>query len=208
MSDADDFMTRYLNNITSQYESSRFKPEYEPAEPETTKVTCRDGVELTVDIFRPATPGPYPTIVVRCPYPQQVELWKLHGEHLNRRGYAMVCEWCRGTYTSGGTWEPNVNERNDGADLLAWCEHQDWIDVIGLWGTSYLSLSCWTMTCTSKARLVWTCTSHPALRTPPSRPSSCAWTRTAPRATTELPSPRSGWIRRTPRRTSRAKSAA
>lgn len=30
MSDADDFMTRYLNNITSQYESSRFKPEYEP----------------------------------------------------------------------------------------------------------------------------------------------------------------------------------
>ena len=42
MSDADDFMTRYLNNITSQYESSRFKPEYEPAEPETTKVTCRD----------------------------------------------------------------------------------------------------------------------------------------------------------------------
>ncbi len=61
----------------------------------------------------------------------------------------------------------------------------------------------WTMTCTSKARLVWTCTSHPALRTPPSRPSSCAWTRTAPRATTELPSPRSGWIRRTPRRTSR-----
>ena len=68
MSDADDFMTRYLNNITSQYESSRFKPEYEPAEPETTKVTCRDGVELTVDIFRPATPGPYPTIVVRCPY--------------------------------------------------------------------------------------------------------------------------------------------
>ena len=46
----------------------------------------------------------------------------------------MVCEWCRGTYTSGGTWEPNVNERNDGADLLAWCEHQDWIDVIGLVG--------------------------------------------------------------------------
>lgn len=145
MSDADDFMTRYLNNITSQYESSRFKPEYEPAEPETTKVTCRDGIELTVDIFRPATPGPYPTIVVRCPYPQQVELWKLHGEQLNRRGYAMVCEWCRGTYTSGGTWEPNVNERNDGADLLAWCEHQDWIDVIGLWGTSYLSLTCWTV---------------------------------------------------------------
>lgn len=160
MSDADDFMTRYLNNITSQYESSRFKPEYEPAEPETTKVTCRDGVELTVDIFRPATPGPYPTIVVRCPYPQQVELWKLHGEHLNRRGYAMVCEWCRGTYTSGGTWEPNVNERNDGADLLAWCEHQDWIDVIGLWGTSYLSLTCWTVADITTPKVASICANH------------------------------------------------
>ena len=115
MSDADDFMTRYLNNITSQYESSRFKPEYEPAEPETTKVTCRDGVELTVDIFRPATPGPYPTIVVRCPYPQQVELWKLHGEHLNRRGLRDGVRMVPRTYTSGGTWEPNVNERSDGA---------------------------------------------------------------------------------------------
>ena len=126
MSDADDFMTRYLNNITSQYESSRFKPEYEPAEPETTKVTCRDGVELTVDIFRPATPGPYPTIVVRCPYPQQVELWKLHGEHLNRRGYAMVCEWCRAptppaargnrTSTSATTVRPARLVRTSGLD--------------------------------------------------------------------------------------------
>ena len=48
MSDADDFMTRYLNNITSQYESSRFKPEYEPAEPETTKVTSVSYTHLTL----------------------------------------------------------------------------------------------------------------------------------------------------------------
>lgn len=160
MSDVDDFLTRYLNNITNQYESSRFKPEYEPGERETTKVVCRDGVELTVDIYKPATPGPWPTIVVRCPYPQQVELWKLHGEQLNRRGYAMVCEWCRGTYTSGGTWEPNVNERNDGADLLAWCEQQDWIDVIGLWGTSYLSLTCWTVADITTPKVASICANH------------------------------------------------
>ena len=66
MSDADDFMTRYLNNITSQYESSRFKPEYEPAEPETTKVTCRDGVELTVEteLYPEVTLGEYKGIEV------------------------------------------------------------------------------------------------------------------------------------------------
>ena len=159
MSDADDFMTRYLNNITSQYESSRFKPEYEPAEPETTKVTCRDGVELTVDIFRPATPGPYPTIVVRCPYPQQVELWKLHGEHLNRRGYA----WCANGAAHlhlrrhVGTERQRAQRR---CDLLAWCEHQDWIDVIGLWGTSYLSLTCWTVADITTPKVASICANH------------------------------------------------
>ncbi|OZG61028.1 hydrolase [Bifidobacterium myosotis] len=160
MSDVDDFLARYLDNITRQYESSPFKPEYEVGERETTKVTCRDGVELTVDIFKPATSGPWPTIVVRCPYPQQAELWKLHGEQLNRRGYALVCEWCRGTYTSGGKWEPNVNERNDGADLLAWCEEQDWIDVIGLWGTSYLSLTCWTVADITTPKVASICANH------------------------------------------------
>ena len=45
MSDADDFMTRYLNNITSQYESSRFKPEYEPAEPETCLLYTSDAAD-------------------------------------------------------------------------------------------------------------------------------------------------------------------
>ena len=72
----------------------------------------------------------------------------------------MVCEWCRGTYTSGGTWEPNVNERNDGADLLAWCEHQDWIDVIGLWGTSYLSLTCWTVADITTPKVASICANH------------------------------------------------
>ncbi len=72
--------------------------------------------------------------------------------------------WCanrrRGTYTSGGTWEPNVNERNDGADLLAWCEHQDWIDVIGLWGTSYLSLTCWTVADITTPKVASICANH------------------------------------------------
>ena len=160
MSDTDDFTARYLANLTRQYESSRFPAACEPGERETTTVECRDGVRLTVDIYKPAAAGPWPTIVVRCPYPQQAEMWRLHGEQLNRRGYALVCQWCRGTHTSGGTWEPNVNERNDGADLLAWCEEQDWIDVIGLWGTSYLSLTCWTVADITTPKVASICANH------------------------------------------------
>lgn len=102
MSDADDFLTRYLADITRQYASSPFRPDAGPETVsfEATQVVCRDGVSLTTDIFRPSGPGPYPTIVVRCPYPNQVGLWKLHGTEMARRGYALVCQWCRGTHTS------------------------------------------------------------------------------------------------------------
>ncbi len=160
MSDADEFLRKYLEGIRSQYNNSGFEPEYAAGDMRTVKVPCRDGVELTADIYTPVTKGPHPTIVVRCPYPQQVELWKLHGEELTKRGYALVCEWCRGTYTSGGVWEPNVNERNDGADLLDWLETQDWIETIGLWGTSYLSLTCWVLADIATPKVASICANH------------------------------------------------
>ncbi|OZG61280.1 hydrolase [Bifidobacterium lemurum] len=160
MSDADEFMNNYLANIRRQYEQSAYAPVCEANPKRTETVVCRDGVELTADIYTPAMPGPYPTIVVRCPYPQQVPLWELHGEELARRGYAMVCEWCRGTHTSGGEWEPNVNERDDGADLLAWLEERDWVDVVGLWGTSYLSLACWVMADITTPKVASICANH------------------------------------------------
>ena len=160
MSDADEFLRKYLEGIRNQYDNSEFEPEYTAGSMSTVKVPCRDGVELTADIYTPVMQGPYPTIVVRCPYPQQVELWKLHGEELTKRGYALVCEWCRGTYTSGGTWEPNVNERNDGADLLDWLETQDWIETVGLWGTSYLSLTCWVLADIATPKVASICANH------------------------------------------------
>lgn len=160
MSDADEFLRKYLEGIRNQYNNSEFEPEYTAGSMSTVKVPCRDGVELTADIYTPVMQGPYPTIVVRCPYPQQVELWKLHGEELTKRGYALVCEWCRGTYTSGGTWEPNVNERNDGADLLDWLETQDWIETVGLWGTSYLSLTCWVLADIATPKVASICANH------------------------------------------------
>ncbi|MEK0279615.1 CocE/NonD family hydrolase [Bifidobacterium mongoliense] len=162
MSDADDFLTRYLADITRQYASSPFRPDAGPETVsfEATQVVCRDGVSLTTDIFRPSGPGPYPTIVVRCPYPNQVGLWKLHGTEMARRGYALVRQWCRGTHTSQGTWEPNVHEREDGRDLLDYLERQSWVRVIGLWGTSYLSLACWLLADIPTPKVVSICANH------------------------------------------------
>ena len=90
MSDADEFLKKYLENIRNQYNSSGFPPKYASGTMRTVTVSCRDGVELTADIYTPVMKGPYPTIVVRCPYPQQVDLWRLHGEELTKRGYAPI----------------------------------------------------------------------------------------------------------------------
>ena len=160
MSDADDFMTRYLNNITSQYESSRFKPEYEPAEPETTKVTCRDGVELTAtSSARPTPARTRPRGALPLPAAgRAVEAARRTSQSARLRdGVRMVP---RAPTPPAARGNRNVNERNDGADLLAWCEHQDWIDVIGLWGTSYLSLTCWTVADITTPKVASICANH------------------------------------------------
>jgi putative CocE/NonD family hydrolase len=158
--DTDDFLQRYLTNIRAQYDASPSTPYIDGVETKTVKVACRDGIQLTTDLYMPSTPGPYPTIVVRNPYPQQIELWRLHGEELAHRGYALVCQWCRGTYTSQGSWEPNVNERNDGEDLLYWLESQDQFSSLALWGTSYLSLACWVLADITTPKVVSICANH------------------------------------------------
>ena len=160
MSDENDFLRKYIQGIRDQYDHSGYQVEHKPGTMHTIGIPCRDGVELTADIYTPAYDGPYPTIVVRCPYPQQADIWKLHGEELTKRGYALVCEWCRGTYTSGGAWKPNVNERDDGADLLAWLETQSWVEDIGLWGTSYLSLTCWVVADITTPKVASICANH------------------------------------------------
>ena len=154
------FLEQYLDNIAAQYDSSRFKPFIEAGTEEYTKVACRDGVELTTVIYKPVSKGPYPTIVVRCPYATQDVLWRAHGQHLTKRGYALVLQWCRGTAGSGGKWEPNVNERSDGQDLLAWLEQQSWVDCMGMWGTSYLGLTGWVLADYESPKFRSICANH------------------------------------------------
>ena len=45
MSDADEFLKKYLENIRNQYNSSGFPPKYASGTMRTVTVSCRDGVE-------------------------------------------------------------------------------------------------------------------------------------------------------------------
>lgn len=104
-----------------------------------------DGVKLHTTIYKPVGKGTFPVLIQRSCYPSQMEIYKVYGEELARRGYGYVLQVCRGTGRSEGEWEPNVNERGDGLAALGWLNDQEWAESIGCFGASYLALTGWAI---------------------------------------------------------------
>lgn len=105
-----------------------------------------DGVRLRTEIFRPdGIPAPWPVVVTRTCYPFSWPQTAALGREYAKRGFAFVCQFCRGTGGSEGTWEPNVNERRDGLALTEWLDRQPWAGSIGYKGHSYPALCGWTI---------------------------------------------------------------
>ena len=107
-------------------------------------VPMRDGVNLYADVYRPAGPGPFPTLLQRSPYDKSIsnmlQLWLRAVE----RGYAVVTQDVRGRFASEGDFMTFVNERNDGYDTLEWLTNQPWCDGnVGMFSQSYVGLTQW-----------------------------------------------------------------
>lgn len=111
------------------------------------QVAMRDGVLLATDVYRPADGGPHPAIVMRLPYnKEQPVLLFLSGDVLRvaQAGYAIVVQDCRGTYQSGGAFNPYFQEAADGVDTIAWAAAQPWCSgVVGMMGASYYGATQW-----------------------------------------------------------------
>jgi putative CocE/NonD family hydrolase len=109
-------------------------------------VAMRDGVRLATDIYRPARAGtavdePLPVILERTPYGKALasrsELDRGESEpqsraqlaeYFVRRGYAVVCQDCRGRYGSEGEFVKYLQDGADGYDTIAWIARQPWCD--------------------------------------------------------------------------------
>lgn len=105
-----------------------------------------DGTRLKTWFYYPAElEGPFPTIAVRCCYVQQAEMLEYKAKAFNKKGFAFVVQWCRGTGGSEGEWVPNVNERADGLSFMQALNDNPRIKNIGYWGDSYLALTGWCM---------------------------------------------------------------
>ena len=106
-------------------------------------VTMRDGVRLSVDVYRPAGAERFPGVLTITPYdntgPRERARW------FARRGYVAVLADSRGRYDSEGEWDPFIVEhKTDGYDLVEWIAAQPWCNgSVGMVGGSYLGWTQW-----------------------------------------------------------------
>ena len=105
----------------------------------------RDGVELLTDVYAPEAMS-LGTVLIRTPYGRTGLIAHLTAGYFATHGYHVVNQSCRGTFGSGGDFEPFSQEIADGADAVAWLRRQPWFDGrFALWGASYLGYAAWAV---------------------------------------------------------------
>ena len=128
------------------WQKAKFAPPPEkpltPSEPtQITKVPMRDGVGLYTEIFLPASPGEYPVILIRSPYPytRPSRNDKHPLSRYQQAGYAVVFQLTRGQGKSEGKFHFLKDDIDDGCDAIAWIAEQVWSNgKVGMMGASYL----------------------------------------------------------------------
>ena len=109
-------------------------------------IPMRDGVVLRADHYAPHTSTPAGTLLVRCPYGRDAPLAWLYPRVYAQRGYHVVFQSARGTFGSGGNYEPGMHEIEDGADTVAWLRREAWFTgTFGTFGQSYLGFTQWAL---------------------------------------------------------------
>ena len=109
------------------------------------KTEMRDDVSLSSDIYFPIGTGPWPVILIRTPYNNQMpELIIESATYFAQNGYVVISQDVRGRFDSDGIFEPWVNEFNDGYDTIEWIGKQPWCNGnVGMHGPSYVGNVQW-----------------------------------------------------------------
>lgn len=108
------------------------------------RVRVRDGVPLLTDHYAPDLPAA-PTVLIRTPYGRGGPI-RLLARLFAAHGFHVVVQSCRGTFGSGGTFEPLAHERADGLDTVDWLRRQPWYaGRFGMFGASYQGFTQWAV---------------------------------------------------------------
>ena len=111
------------------------------------RVPMRDGAVLLADRWAPRTGGEgLPTALLRIPYGRAGMGAGPMVRPLAERGFQVLIQSTRGTFGSGGAFEPLRREREDGLDTLEWVIKQPWFgESMVLYGMSYLGFVQWAV---------------------------------------------------------------
>ena len=109
-------------------------------------VPMSDGMVLLADHYLPVSVASAATVLVRCPYGRSGPFGLQNAQILAERGYHVLMQSCRGTFGSGGEFEPMRHEIADGQDTVAWLREQSWFDGrLATYGASYLGFVQWAL---------------------------------------------------------------
>ena len=112
------------------------------------RVTMDDGSVLLADRTFPRNSlHPLPTILIRTPYGRTGMAAQLLGVPLfAERGFNVLIQSCRGTFGSGGSFDPMRRERDDGRATIAWMKRQPWFSgAFAMHGVSYVGYVQWAV---------------------------------------------------------------
>ncbi len=114
------------------------------------RVPMRDGVDLVADHYAPVpadgAADAAGTLLIRGPYGRGFPFSTLYARPYAARGYHVVVQSVRGTFGSGGVFEPMTREVADGADTVEWLRRQSWFTGrFATIGPSYLGFTQWAL---------------------------------------------------------------
>ena len=157
-----------------EYKGAMFSPKWKASERKygvvvetDVKISLRDGVKLSCDVFRPDSNGRFPAILGFHCYHQSAQTgpmkpvaissvqWRHPGQERTnaslesgdpnffvRRGYVHVVCNARGTGKSEGRWDSQgPREVQDVYEVIAWMAGQPWCDGnVTMFGVSYFAM--------------------------------------------------------------------
>jgi uncharacterized protein len=110
------------------------------------EVPMSDGTVLLATHYIPVSVASAATVLVRCPYGRTGPFALQTGQILAERGYHVLLQSVRGTFGSGGDFEPMRHEITDGQDTVAWLRQQNWFEGrLATYGPSYLGFVQWAL---------------------------------------------------------------
>src|SRR5512139_55796 len=109
-------------------------------------ITMPDGVTLLADRYYPIGLHRPPAILVRSPYGPRGLTSVINGLPFAHFGFQVLVQSVRGTFGSGGEFDPLGSEREDGLATVRWLKEQPWFGgSFALFGASYLGYSAWAI---------------------------------------------------------------